>query len=199
LRYYNHEKGKFVTTEDNTNLDKAEKLRLMEQMMELRLQKKFEYLNDEALMRLERKNKIEIFKQNNIEGQEEIERKKRENKVGPGVWSYEPDYYPWGNTNPSYSISGRIGKGFLDGARKSNHDNMMSFEGNAKIIANSLQNGKIPLPNYNAISNSPPKYSFSKEQHRFNLPMISKNDKPGPGSYSKNDFVTINKNKDKVL
>lgn len=168
----------------------------MNQMMNLRMQKKQEYLNEEALLRQERKNKIEMFKIQNTDTDD----LKDKNKRSPGVWSYEPDYYPWGMTNPSYSIGGKLDQGFLGNIGKKKEDGMLGYESHNKIIANSLVDGYVPLPNHNAIKNSPPKYSFPKSSGRFSLPNINNPESNlGPGAFYNNDFVTINKNKEKVL
>lgn len=168
----------------------------MDQMMEIRMQKKQEYLSEEAILRQERKNKIEMFKIQNTDSDEVRDRNKR----SPGVWSYEPDYYPWGMTNPSYSIGGKLDKGFLGNIPKK-EDGTIGYESHAKIIANSLVNGYTPLPNYNSVCFSPPQYSFAKNDDRFILPNVSKGGERnlGPGSFFNNEFVTVNKNKEKVL
>jgi hypothetical protein len=168
----------------------------MDQMMELRLRKKHEYLEEESLMRQEKKSKLEMFKNQDTEKDEQ----KQRNKYGPGVWSYEPDYYPWGKTNPCYSISGKLGRGFLDEIAKKKNDNLLGFESNAKLIANSLTNGIIPLPNYDTLAYSPPKYSFGKDKNRFVLPNIKNStNESAPSFYFKNEFVTVNNNKNKLL
>ena len=199
VRYYDPVKKKFVTTEDQENLENEEKIKLSNENLELMLRRKFQYLNSEALSRLEKKNKAEMFKVNNTE----LEELRLRAKIGPGVWSYEPDYYKWGKTGPSYSILGRVGKGFLDVPKNNdNYDSMMNLgvEGSAKSVVNSLKNGLVTLPNFGSIQNSPPKYSFAKSKDRFKLPSLGgKEETVGPGSFYKSDYVTINKNKNKVL
>lgn len=195
VRYYDPEKKRFVTTEDQLNNDKSEKLKLMDQMMEIRLNKKQEYLEEEAQIRFEKKHKLEMFKIKDTEEEEEL---RQRNKKSPGVWSYEPDYYPWGKSKPSYSIAGRFGKGFLDGSNQNRND-YLNFETNAKMVANSLIHGGISLPNFGIINQSPPKYSFPKSKDRFELPNIKNSSTIGPGLFYNNDVVTINNNRNKVL
>ena len=185
MRYYDSKKKKFVTSEDDNNMEKAKKINLMEEMSQLRLHKKQEYLEEQQNMRENRRNNLRA----SLTEQQEIFSK---NHKHPSVWSYEPDYYPWGKSSPSYSISGRIGKGFLDVKASDN-----TFEGSAKLIASSLSNGIVPLPNFDSVYSSPPKFSFSKSKDRFNLEKAK--DRTGPGSFFKQEVVTINRNKEKVL
>ncbi len=172
----------------------------MNQMMELRALKKKEYFEEEALLRQDKRKNLEILRSD----QSNLEERRRKEKYGPSVWTYEPDFYKWGQTSPSYSMLGKHGKGFIDSNK--NKFDFINFENNVKLIAGTVNSGIVPGNSLDAIYSSPPKYSFSKSKDRFQLPKLKKKnngqdddeDKTGPGSFFKMEFVPINMNKNKL-
>lgn len=162
--------------------------------MELRALKKKEYFEEEALLRQDKRKNMEILRGD----QSNLEERRRKEKFGPSVWTYEPDFYKWGQTSPSYSMLGKHGKGFIDSNK--NKFDFINFENNVKLLAGTVNSGIITNNVSDVIHSSQPKYSFSKSKDRFELPKLSKNndDKTGPGSFFKMEFVPVNMNKNKL-
>lgn len=194
MKYFDQKSGKFIIVDEaELNKIKNQKLKELEDKTEERLARKEIFQNDESQARLDKRNKVEFMKASS--NNQNLE--SRQKNQSPSVWSYEPDYYDWGKTNPKYSIAGKLGSFFTNKSSYEDSNRLLAFEQSIKLLANSITNSN-PSPKFETVKESSPKFSFPKSQIRFE----SKNDvnnHTGPGSFYHQEFITINRNKNKIL
>lgn len=181
--------------EPQLNMIKNRMLEEINEKAQDRIARKEFFMSEEAQARQDKKNKLDFIRATGNQTEEVSS-----NKEGPSVWSYEPDYYNWGKENPRYSIAGKLQSQMKGKDRYDENNPLIGFEQSIKLLANSITN-RISNPNADIVKETSPQYSFPKSQNRFinNHGIATESTDLGPGAFYKPEFVSINRNKNKIF
>ena len=210
IKHFDENLKKWIISDEAAlNKIKSKKIKELEEKAKIRLDKKKAYIQEEAELRANNKERLKYLKEsskynNNTEENDKNTNNNKDanicllkdNNKSPSVWSYEPDYYKWGESYPMYSIGAKLPNYFLTG-KKNNSSRLLGFDQSIKLLVNSLSKNDNSNPKYEYVEESSPKFSFSKASNRFKYTNVSNN--TNNNCYYKHEYVSFNKDKNKVM